>query len=130
MNILLIDDDQDLCFLFKAFCKKVSADISVEWQDNGAAGWEYLSSRLSSDDEIPDAVVTDLSMPQYDGFWFLDKCEGALAANRARPQVFVLTSSLRSIERDKVLGYKCVTECLLKPVSRQTIENIVRQIPG
>jgi CheY-like chemotaxis protein len=70
-------------------------------------------------------LLTDLHMPEMDGFALLDRMENRFIAMKDRLHVFVLSAEACSAEIRRVLGYKSVIGFLSKPFSDTKIQQII-----
>lgn len=104
-SILVIDDS--------SFQRKIIAGILTEngyrvtLSENGKEGIEQVAK------EEPDIIITDLLMPEYDGYWVLEQ----LSARKCTVPVIILTSDIQKTteKRCRDLG---VVAFLNKPVDK------------
>ena len=92
INILIIDDDKDLCVLLDDFFKP--EEISCSFAHDGKTGMEMLRA------QHPDLVILDVMLPEMDGFQ-------VLCAVRSDPQLHtvpVIMLSAKGEDEDKVMG--------------------------
>ena len=66
-NILIIDDDQELCLLIKRSI--LSEDIEADFCNTGKAGLQKLKEKQYQ------LVILDVMMPGMDGFETLEEIE-------------------------------------------------------
>lgn len=64
INIILADDDNDDCLLFKEALNELSLAVSLTAVHDG----ERLMHHLSSSANLPHALFLDLNMPRKNGF--------------------------------------------------------------
>jgi response regulator of citrate/malate metabolism len=73
-----------------------------------------------------DAVfLTDLHMPEIDGFALLDRMEDKFTAMKERLHVFVLSAAACPAEVRRVFSYSCVIGFITKPFSDHKMEQIL-----
>jgi DNA-binding response OmpR family regulator len=65
-NILIIDDEKDLCFFVKANLE-LSGDYKVAFETDGEKGIK------SAQRNKPDLILLDIVMPKFDGFEVLKR---------------------------------------------------------
>jgi CheY-like chemotaxis protein len=112
VKILIIDDS--------AFQRKILSGTltglgyEVITADNGHQGVETAIA------EKPDVVITDLLMPEYDGFWVLEQYK----AGKIRTPVIILTSDIQltTMEKCRLMG---AVAFLNKPVKKEEIRAAV-----
>lgn len=68
-SILIVEDDEDLLLLYKLNLKKWDFPVEVRYAANGYMALVEIGRR------IPDLLITDLSMPEVDGFNMLQNLE-------------------------------------------------------
>ena len=118
IKVLLVEDDETTNFLSKMVLKHVGIQ-KVEAVLNGKAACEYLSK------VCPDIIFLDLNMPVMDGWSFLDeKMNGNYCP---KVKIALLTSSIRSRDRERALKYECVVDYLEKPLTREKVEAVINR---
>ena len=104
MRVLIVEDDAALGLFLQKGLKLEGHEVS--WVGDGEAALEHMQQNR------PDLVVLDLSLPKKDGMEVLEEMRGRCDAT----SVLVLTG--RSMVEDRV---KCLNlgadDCLLKPFS-------------
>lgn len=104
-NILIIDDDVDLCSLM-AKCMEQEG-LSVTSTHRGCSGLRYVAEKGSS----LSLIILDIMLPDLDGFQVLKKI-------REKSNIPVLMLTAKSDEDDKVLGLRMgADDDLTKPFS-------------
>jgi two-component system, chemotaxis family, chemotaxis protein CheY len=89
---IIIDDDPEILYLVSEFFKKNSIEI-LGMATNGKAGFELYKNLK------PDVVITDLSMPEYDGNYVIK----SIKKLNSKAKIMVLTSYPDfSFEKDEV----------------------------
>ena len=118
-KILLIDDDEQVLKIMISFLERAGHDITVA--KNGLQGIRYLESQQF------DLIITDIIMPEQDGFGVLMK----LSRMAKRPKVIAISGGSASIDQDYIL-LACksfsVDRFLPKPVAFETLTSAVREV--
>jgi CheY-like chemotaxis protein len=91
-EILLVDDDEDTLEAMKHAL--ASLGVRVRAATSVQEGWRQFLER------VPDLVVTDLSMPDEDGYELL----GRINAHPIQPPVVALTGLTRREDKERVLA--------------------------
>ncbi len=102
-NVLLIDDSPIDSFLNEKVLAKFNKNIKTKTINFPLEALAFLNSinDLSLKNRIvfkPDIVFLDLHMPQMDGFQLLDELEKSEAFIQNPTDIYVLSSSCRSID--------------------------------
>lgn len=117
--LLLVDDEPGLRDAVQAFLE--DSGFSVEAAPNAKVGWELLEKRL------PDLVISDIMMPQVDGYQFLKQMREDPRFSRL-PVVFL---TARGMTKDRIQGYKSGVDAYLsKPFDPDELVAIVTNILG
>ena len=78
--------------------------------------------------KIPTVLLTDLHMPETNGFAFLGAIEKMDKAIMRQLHVFVLSAAACPEEIEKVLSHNCVRGYYNKPLSTEKIKEIIKRI--
>ena len=114
MNILLVDDDVELCSLLSEFLKREG--FHVECVNEGTSGLE----RASQSDV--DLVVLDVMLPGLDGFEILRRL-------RARSKVPVMMLTARGEDVDRIIGLEIgADDYLAKPFNPRELAARIRAV--
>lgn len=96
VQVLLVDDDSDTLQILKAVLSRFGAN--VELAESVAQAWEILSQFK------PDIVVSDLAMPDEDGYSLIQKIRAAETGNGQRMAALALTACVRIEDRTRALS--------------------------
>jgi two-component system response regulator AtoC len=117
VRVLVVDDDPDL----RAFVRLAleAAGYDVEVAANGREALQFFA------DNPPDVVVTDIFMPEMDGFELIMKLKGY------EPRVPIIAISGGGRFRDPSIARPAIAlgavEMLVKPFDRSAIVAAVRR---
>lgn len=120
-TILIVDDS--LTMIMSVRNNLQSSGFNVETAIDGVKAMEKLNDGCK-----PDLIITDVNMPNMNGFEFIKNAR-ALPAFRFTP-ILLLTTETEQSKRDeaKKLG---ATGWLVKPVAGEALLKIVKQVlPG
>jgi len=122
-KLLLIDDDEIASFLVGKLVKKNPVIDEFVVQENGLDAMNYLHS-LDDNDLFPSVILVDLDMPVMDGYEFLHLYQKTFWKKHPKTKVVMVTSSRRKVDWEKALEYKCVEDCLYKPINQNFLTDI------
>jgi CheY-like chemotaxis protein len=119
INILLADDDQADCLLFKVALEELPVSANLTIVHNGEQVIEELSKEGA---KLPDVLFLDLNMPRKNGFATL----GAIKRSsdlQDLPVIIISTSaemgSIKNVFRDAAHYYIC------KPVDFSQLKKVI-----
>jgi DNA-binding NarL/FixJ family response regulator len=115
--LLLVDDEPGLRDAVQAYL--MDSGFTVDVAPNAKAGWEFLEKRL------PDLVISDIMMPQVDGYQFLKQMREDARFSKL-PVVFL---TARGMTKDRIQGYTSGVDAYLsKPFDPDELVAIVTNI--
>ncbi len=116
-RLLLVDDEPGLREAVQAYLE--DSDFAVEVASNARDGWELLQQTN------PDLVISDIMMPQVDGYQFLKQVRED-PRYRALPVVFLTAKGMTS---DRIQGYQAGCDAYLsKPFDPDELVAIVTNL--
>lgn len=114
-KILAIDDDLSICLLLENFLSK-SYDIVT--MNDGLEALKWL------DHNLPDLIISDIRMPNMDGFSFLTK----LRERGFTKHTPVIMLSGRSESKERITCYQLgAQDYLTKPFNPQELDELVKK---
>jgi twitching motility two-component system response regulator PilH len=116
-TVLVIEDSSFQRKVLSGLLTSEGYDVILA--ENGKEGIER------ADQEKPDAIITDLLMPEYDGYWVLEQ----LRIRKLALPVIVITSDIQNTTESlcRKLGAIAV---LHKPVKKEQVISAVRNAVG
>lgn len=116
-RLLLVDDEPGLREAVQAYLE--DSDFIVDVASNAKDGWEILQTHL------PDLVITDVMMPQVDGYQFLRQMRED-ERFKALPVVFLTAKGMTT---DRIQGYQAGCDAYLsKPFDPDELVAIVENL--
>ena len=89
---------------------------------------EFLETREFIANDTDTVFLTDLHMPEIDGFAVLDRMKNTFKTLGDRLHVFVISAAACPEEIRRALSYNCVIGFVTKPFCDEKIEQIIRCI--
>lgn len=127
MKILLVDDDPMTHQINEKLIPLAINDTNLEiisfYKANKALAYNLQHIRSKPGEKL--YIFLDLNMPNFNGWDFLDGLE---EQNKYTVSVFILTSSISKIDRQRAKGYNSVKEFLIKPLSVPLITEIFEKM--
>lgn len=117
-KILLVDDEPGVRESVQAYLEDDEA-LKVQVASNANEAWDLLQY------EVPNLVISDIMMPQVDGYQFLHKLRND-PRFQTLPVVFL---TARGMTSDRIEGYKAGCDAYLpKPFDPEELEVIVKNL--
>ncbi len=117
--LLLAEDDHNSAFLFEHTFKKVCPNWRFVCLPNGAEAVKFMEEK-----EKPHILVTDLNMPQMNGYEVLEWLRGR---REKFPMIVVVTSGLFDAEIQKKCRQLGADELLPKGAANESIREMLRR---
>jgi CheY-like chemotaxis protein len=92
--VLVVDDDADTCELIDFILKEYGADVT--WVTSATEALDAIAPIK------PAVLISDLGMPERDGYWLIRQVRGRDNGNGKLPAV-ALTAFAREEDRDRAL---------------------------
>jgi len=116
-KLLLVDDEPGLREAVQAYLE--DSGFTVEVANNAIEGWEKVQQI------VPDLVISDIMMPQVDGYQFLQQLRQD-DRFKSMPVVFLTAKGMTS---DRIQGYQAGCDAYLpKPFDPEELEAIVKNL--
>lgn len=116
-KLLLVDDEPGLRRAVQEYLQESGFTVTVA--GNATDGWELLQQ------ETPDLIISDIMMPQVDGYEFLKQLRGD-SRFASLPVVFL---TARGMTSDRILGYQAGCDAYLaKPFDPDELVALVENL--
>lgn len=117
-KLLLVDDEPGVRESVQAYLEDSDA-FKVRVASNANEAWELIQR------ETPDLVISDIMMPQVDGYQFLQKLRED-SRYKALPVVFL---TARGMTSDRIQGYDAGCDGYIsKPFDPDELESVVKNV--
>jgi DNA-binding NarL/FixJ family response regulator len=117
-QLLLVDDEPGVRLSVKEYLQEVG-DFKVQVASSADEAWELLQQ------QTPDLVISDVMMPQVDGYQFLKRLRED-PRFKSLPVVFL---TARGMTSDRILGYQAGVDAYLpKPFDPDELVAIVENL--
>ena len=124
-EVCIVDDDKITIMLTKKRLEMAKFTSSIISFENGKDVYDNFTERLKNNQKLPDLVLLDLNMPIWDGWDFLDE----LNKINDLPEIciFIITSSINPLDKDKAKNYKIVKDFLIKPIDEKILLDAIER---
>jgi CheY-like chemotaxis protein len=125
-KLVFIDDDPIDHFMMKHILRGKNYFDTTTYTAYGSLVLDFIEEHKLQPDKLPDVIFLDLNMPQFSGWDFLERLEKMQSDLKKDIQVYIISSSLRPVDRETPAKYSFVNEFVSKPVNTHEIERIVK----
>ena len=126
--MLLVDDDDDSCFLVKCYQERMKISSHFHVFNTGKEALEFIKDKTSGPDIIshtwPDLILLDINMPVMDGFDFLEEFHDLQVPETSKPKIFMLTNSNHPKDMKRA-GKFDVDGYFIKPLTKEKLSYLV-----
>ena len=124
-RFILLDDDLFALEIAKKIVRDYSRRVEIISFSACKEAIDYMEANYFKVKYPETVLLTDLHMPEMDGFYLLDRMEKMPRAERLRLHIFVLSAAACPEEMKRVLSYSCVTGFYNKPLSMDKVRHIM-----
>lgn len=124
-SVMVVDDDDNICFLTRLLLQDAGFDKRVITAHNGLEALQTLQAMAAGGEKLPELILLDIKMPVMDGFEFLDQLAKPAALDLGRTRIFISTSSILPKDKQRA-GLYPVAGFLTKPLTEETLRDILR----
>ncbi|WP_184545777.1 response regulator [Mucilaginibacter sp. FT3.2] len=124
-NILVIDDAELDNVIFEKVVKRVLSNSRIDACINGQKAIDKLIEISNTAPHLfPDYIFLDLTMPEMNGWQFLDELMRLDIDPLRLSKIYVLSSSISNRDINRSLSNPMVVDYISKPINRQKIQTI------
>jgi CheY-like chemotaxis protein len=124
-NILVIDDGEIDNYIFETVVKKMFTNSKFDTcMDGQSAINKLISIKNTNPQLLPDFIFLDLTMPTMNGWQFLDEFSRLNIDPLKKSKIYVLSSSISNLDRNRSLSNPLVVDFVSKPINRHKIQAI------
>jgi two-component system chemotaxis response regulator CheY len=128
LHFILLDDDLFALTMAEKLIRKYCRRSEIITFSVPQKAIEYMESEDFMDKAMDTVFLTDLHMPEIDGFAVLDRMKNTFKAMGDRLHIFVMSATTCPDEIKRALSYNYVIGFLSKPFSDDKMEQIMEYI--
>lgn len=125
MKIFIIDDEQVSLFITQGILAMNGVKEEIYSFLFAEQALEALSKYTEK--ELPDVILLDLNMPIMNGWDFLEELSLVRPKVCEKCRIYILTSSLDSLDKQKAKDHPMITGLIHKPITSDSIKLIASQ---
>jgi two-component system chemotaxis response regulator CheY len=124
-RFILLDDDLFALTMTEKLIRRYSRRSEIITFSASKEAIEYMEAEGFMKKNTDTVLLTDLHMPEIDGFELLDRMGNTFKAMRDRLHIFVMSAAACPDEIGKALSYSYVIGFLSKPFSDDKMEQLI-----
>ncbi len=121
--IIQIDDDEINNFINESIFKANSKGVEIKSFTDPLKALDYIKEEYILN-PVPAVVFLDINMPQMSGWEILDQLKGEIETLKNFMTVYIISSSIDSIDIAKSNNHPLVKDFVSKPLSTKVIKKI------
>jgi len=124
-KLILIDDDAMYHQITHLMIEEYSPVKEVISSMDGKATLDYLIENKENDENLPDYIFLDLTMPEYDGWDFLNGYKKVYNSFKKAIRIYIVSSSIDPNDLERSKTYSFVDSFIIKPLKRDFLKGLV-----
>jgi CheY-like chemotaxis protein len=124
-KLVIIDYDPIDHFMMKHILRGKNYFDTTTYTVYGALVLDYIEENKCQPEKLPDVIFLDLNMPEFSGWDFLERMEQMQHEVNKNIQVYIISSSVRHIDKEASAKYRFVSNFISKPIESSEIERIM-----
>jgi response regulator RpfG family c-di-GMP phosphodiesterase len=124
-RFILLDDDLFALAYAEKIIRRNNRRAEIITFSDGKEAIKYMDTKDFAGKDKDTVFLTDLHMPEIDGFALLDQMENKFMTMKERLHIFVLSAAACPAEVRKVFSYSYVIGFISKPFSDHKMEQII-----
>jgi CheY-like chemotaxis protein len=127
-NACIVDDDDLFQFVMRQHLERLEMVENIHKFSDGEQALTYIKSNLQQPDLLPELILLDVNMPYMDGWQFMREYVKLDLPADIKIKIYILSSSTHESDLQKAKEFPVLAGYLVKPLSKQTIQQIVSEL--
>jgi CheY-like chemotaxis protein len=124
-KLIFIDDSPLDHYILKRILHKYNLTYEVNCTADGEEVIKFLKQHKREASTLPDVILLDLYMPEFDGWTFLEKLQ-KLHLRLAKPvKIYILSASINPKDIDRAKRIPIVNAFVFKPITKNALQKLV-----
>jgi CheY-like chemotaxis protein len=121
-EVMVIDDDPTLVFLAQKFIEITGMVQNIVSFSDGKLAFEDILERHNNQEALPDIILLDITMQDWDGWRTLDEFKQLGILNKLH--IYIVTSSASREDKEIAKRYQLEGNYIEKPISPEVLRAI------
>jgi CheY-like chemotaxis protein len=127
-KLIFIDDSPLDHFILKRILNKYKLAYDINCSTNGKEVLDFLDQNKFDKTILPDIILLDLYMPDFDGWAFLEKMR-YIYPDVIKPfKIYIFSSTINPDDIARATLYPFVKSFIFKPITRETLEKLINAV--
>lgn len=127
--VCLIDDDNIYQYTARVILESTGLAKEIHSFYDGREAINFFREQLPANAHaLPDVIFLDINMPVMNGWEFLEEYHKLQTALPKPITVYMVSSSVNSTDMQRSRSYPSVTDYLVKPVNRNTYQELMENL--
>ena len=127
-TLCLVDDDGTFQFLTQRIIEQTSLVKQIKIFSNGLDAINFLKTLQNKNEELPEIILLDLTMPVMDGWEFLEEYIFLQPKLSKKITIYIVSSSIDPRDIIKARTISAVTDFIIKPVTKEKFINMIKNL--
>ncbi len=124
-KLIFIDDSPLDHFILKRILTRYNLAYEVNCTENGEEVITFLQRHKDNPEILPDIILLDLYMPNFDGWECLEKIQKICSKLTKPIKTYILSSSINPQDIQHAKQYDCVRSFIFKPITKEMLERLI-----
>ena len=124
-KLIMIDDDAMYHKIIQMMIKARYPNEETTFSYDGREIIRFLAQNKTKNDVLPDHILVDLNMPDFDGWDFLNSFGKIYKSIKKKIGIYVVSSSIDPQEIARTRTYPFVHSYIIKPMTMDLLDKIV-----
>ena len=125
--VMMIDDDATALQLHQMIVDMASLSEYFITISTAKKALHVLQEMSEENNHFPKYIMIDLNMPEMDGKEFIEEFEKRFPERLGQTNIIVITSSIRTKDKDNVMKDHDIKEFLVKPIPKNYIRELIEK---
>lgn len=126
-KLIFIDDSPLDHFILKRILNKYKLAYDINCSTNAKEVLDFLDQNKLNEAILPDIILLDLYMPDFDGWAFLEKMRYVYPDVVKPFKIYIFSSTINPDDIARATLYSFVKSFIFKPITRETLEKLINE---